>query len=232
MIKTFLSVFVCLVACYSTCCQEKIRVPAGADFSKALNSFGIYRFPAFLNSSIFFRNGTQSSGKLNYNISLGEIQFINDPHDTMSIANPEELEFVRIDTVLYYYDKNYLEVIQGSSDEWKLARWQQIKIDYEQLGAYDNPAPGVDVKSYKNYTSPMGSNVYDLTANQNRIITIEKKYFLIDKFGKAFPANKSNFGFCFPVNKSATLGYLKEHNIHFDQEGDLRQLFAFCTTIK
>ena len=74
----------------------------------------------------------------------------------------------------------------------------------------------------------MGSNVYDLTANQNRIITIERKYFLIDKFGKTFTADKGNFFYCFPLYKGAIQDYLKDKNIHFNSIEDLKKLFKFC----
>ncbi|MBS1975333.1 MAG: hypothetical protein JST13_13355, partial [Bacteroidetes bacterium] len=123
--------------------QEKIRVKAGDDFSEALSSFGIYRFPQFEQSDIFFRNGKESNGRLNYNLVVGEIQFINGKGDTLSIANPEELRYVKIDSVFYYYyDKKYTEILAGKEDDIKLGYWQQIKIEFEELGAYDRPAGG------------------------------------------------------------------------------------------
>lgn len=209
--------------------QEKIKVKAGDDFSETLASFGIYRFPSFISSDIFFRNGAQSSAKLNYNLAVGEIQFIDDKSDTLSIANPEELRVIKIDTVLFYYNQKYMEVVAGNVDELKLAFWQKIKIDFEELGAYDRPANGVDVKSYKNYTSPQGSTVYDLKANQNRIITKEASYFLIDKYGTSFSATKNNFIHFFPAKRVVIQDYLKENKVDFGKIADLKKLFKFCS---
>jgi hypothetical protein len=231
MKKKLLTAALLIVAPFVMKAQEKIRVMAGEDFSKALNSYGIYRFPAFTQSKIFFRNRTPSAARLNYNLVLAELQFINSPTDTLSIGNPEDLQLIEIDSVLYYYDKRYLEVLAGGADDIKLAFWQQIKIEFEQLGAFDKPANGVDVKSYKNVNSPMGYNITDLTANQNRIITKETRYFLVDKYGKSFPANKSSFYNLFPGGKSKIQDYIKQADIHFERIEDLKKLYAFCREV-
>jgi hypothetical protein len=208
--------------------QEKIKVKAGEDFSKALNSYGIYRFPAFTNSKILFRNGNQSTAMLNYNLAISEVQFLNPPQDTLSIGNPQEIHVMEIDSVLFYFDKRYLEILAGSADEVKLAQWQQIKIEFEQLGAFEQPSNGVDVKNYKNVRSPYGYNINDFTANQNRIITRETKYFLVDKFGKSFPANKASFYNLFPGNKAKIQEYMKANSIHFENPADIKALYKFC----
>ncbi len=219
---------VCLAFSFSLKSQEKIRVNAGEDFSKILNSYGIYRFPTFFNSKIFFRNGNQSTAMLNYNLVLSAVQFLNPPADTLSIGNPEKLYLLEIDSVLYYYDKRYLEVIVESADEVKPARWQQIKIEFEQLGAFEKPSNGVDVQSYRNIKSGMVYNSKDFVANQNRIITKETKYFLVDKFGKSFPANKGIFYNLFPGNKTRIQEYIQTANVHFDRLDDLKGLYKAC----
>jgi hypothetical protein len=207
--------------------QEKIRVKAGEDFSAALSSYGIYRFPAFTTAAIFFRNGRQSSAKINYNLVLGEMQFLDDKGDTLVIANPSELRYLYIDTVLFFYDHNYLEVAAGHDDA-RLAFAQKIKIDFEKIGAYDRPAAGVDVKTYGSYSSGTGGNIYHLITNEDRIITKDLSYFLIDKYGSAFPATKNNFLRFFSSYKTVTLEYIKTNNIHFSSIGDLKKLFQFC----
>ncbi|HLK29714.1 MAG TPA: hypothetical protein VKT28_14145 [Puia sp.] len=222
-----LALFICFFL--SSSAQEKIRVKAGDDFSEALSSFGIYRFPQFKQADIFFRNGKESNGELNYNLVVGEIQFINDKGDTLSIANPEDLKYVKIDSVLYYYyDNKYIEILEGNENDIKVGCWQQIKIEFEELGAYDRPAGGNDVKSYKNYTSPLGSSVYDLKANQNRIITRETHCFLLDKYGAVFSVTKNNFLHFFPEKKEAILKYIDINKIDFKKVADLKRLFQFC----
>jgi hypothetical protein len=209
--------------------QEQIRVKAGEDFSKSLNSFGVYRLPAFVPSRIHFRDGRLTQAHMNYNLALGELQFLSGAVDTLSVGNPEELAYVEVDTILFYYgEKKYLEVIAGKADETKLAQWEQFNFEFEQLGAFDKAQNGVDVKSYQNYSSPNGQHIYDLSANQNRIITRETRFYLIDRFGKIHPATRSGFLSAFPHCREIINNDARTQGVHYGRKEDLRALHALC----
>ncbi len=207
--------------------KDKIRVKAGDDLSAALSSYGVYRFPSFTNANISFKNGLNSTARLNYNLALGKMQFIDNKSDTLEIANPDDLLYIRFDSVLYYFNGDYLEVIADSND-YKLAFRQKIGISFEKLGAFDRPDPSADIKSYKTYASPNGSFVYDLKSNDDRIITRERSYYFIYKNENFFLTTKAHFLNVFSLHRSAVEQYIKENHINFNNLAELKNLFQFC----
>ena len=69
---------------------------------------------------------------MNYNIFLGEIQFIDTKGDTLSLANPETIDSVAIDTSLIYYKKGYLQVI-AAYGSYKLVKREKLNFGRSKL---------------------------------------------------------------------------------------------------
>ena len=73
-----------------------IRVKAGEEVSKAIPAGQRYRYEGFQPESIKYLSGTVSNGRLNYNLLLGEMQFIDPEGDTLSLAGETTLDHVRV----------------------------------------------------------------------------------------------------------------------------------------
>ena len=74
---------------------------------------GIYRFSAFNEGSIVFRDGIISGGRMNYNISADEMHFISQNRDTLALAAPAAVSFISLNGSRFYYDKGFIQAIDN-----------------------------------------------------------------------------------------------------------------------
>src|ERR1700733_8916449 len=154
--------------------SKPIRVKAGEDIREVLTPEYLYRYPQFISGTVFFKNGTQSTAKLNYNIIISEIQFIDPKGDTLSLANEETINYITIGNDSFYYDKGYVEVIAGNV-ETKLARKQVIRMDEQKIGGYDQPSSSSSVTSFN--TLSMDSRYNKLTVRQDVVLSKAALYY-------------------------------------------------------
>jgi hypothetical protein len=124
LVMTILSSFqVSLVLAQNT---ETIRVKAGGDISKIVSPHGIYRLPSFTTGTYLKNNNITSSVKLNYNLLTGEMQYLSVKGDTMTIANPDEINFIKIQDAVFSYRNGYKAVV-ADHDSVKLAVQRIVK---------------------------------------------------------------------------------------------------------
>jgi hypothetical protein len=207
--------------------NEKITVKSGEDIAAVLSSYGMYRLPAFINGTVTFRDGTKAGGKMNYNIFLGEIQFIDTKGDTLSLANPETIDSVAIDTSLFYYKKGYLQVV-AAYGSYKLVKKEKIEFRPIKIGAYGNQSPGNSIEGYgKATTSPYVNNNH-LTLNEDIVVLKETSYFLFYKKFREEKASRQGFIAAFPDSRNQIDNFTSVNKINFKNEADLKKLLAFC----
>jgi hypothetical protein len=206
---------------------EKFTVRAGEDISKTLASYGMYRLPAFVNGTVTFKDKSTAGGKMNYNIYLGEVQFIDAKGDTLSIANPETIDSIAIDSNLFYYKKGYLQVV-ANYNAIRLVMKQKIEFRPVKIGAYGNQSPGNSIESYgKTSTSPYVNN-NQLTINEDIIVLKSTHYFLSYQRYREVEANRRGFLSVFPAIKNKVDEFIDTNKIEFNKEADLKRLLAFC----
>ncbi|MBK5272449.1 MAG: hypothetical protein JJE22_15700, partial [Bacteroidia bacterium] len=61
-----------------------IRVKAGEDFTAVYKQ--MYRFPQFTYGKVYFVNKDSAVGRLNYNMLMGKMQFIDKRGDTLVLS--------------------------------------------------------------------------------------------------------------------------------------------------
>ena len=212
--------------------KEMITVKSGEDIAAVLSSYGMYRLPSFTSGMVRFRDGTSAGGKMNYNIFLGDLQFIDGRGDTLSVANPETIDSAVIDTSLFYYKNGYLEVIKACGG-YTLARKQSITFRPVKLGAYGNQSPGSSIESYgrvNNAVSPYVNN-NRLTLNEDIVVIISNSYFLCYKKFRQEKASRQGFLLAFPAKKEKIDDFISAAGINFNREADLARLLVFCTAL-
>src|SRR5258706_12587281 len=126
---------------------ETITVKAGEDLSEVLSTHGLYKFPAFNTGTVLFKDGTTTSAKMNFNVFLNDMQFIDNKGDTLVIDNPELIDSIRFDSTVFYYQKGYLQVVEDYSST-KLVMLQKISFQSVKRGAFGLLAPGASVEVY------------------------------------------------------------------------------------
>lgn len=204
--------------------SDKIVVKAGQDFTQSL-SRQIYYYPQFMQGTVVYKDGLASMAALNYNMLLGEMQFIDPKQDTLSLANEQTVRYVTIAKDSFFYDRGFLALVT-SLPAVKLAIRQRIKIiDKQKIGAYDQPSSTGSIDSYNSVQS--GSRVYKLDVREDVILAKETSLYLGDKFNHFVIANKKNsirFG---SKKQNEVEKYLRDNNIDFNKKEDLLKLIGF-----
>ena len=197
---------------------------AGHHVMDILSPSDVYYFPGFGDGNVYFKDGTKSSGKLNYNFLLNEIQFLSNG-DTVSLADEKNISFVAINTDLFYYDKGYVRLISGNnkakltvSNTWKVG-------DVRRGSVYNTSTPASSSNSFTSYF--VYGRHHDLVVNQDVELTRHEQYFFGDKSNRILPANKKNLLTLFPGEKSRIEIYLSENKTDFSNADDLKKIIAF-----
>lgn len=231
MKKSFLLAAVLISLCLSGWAQatRPVRVKSGEDIMTAIPFSDRYRHPAFLPGSITYSSGTTSTARLNYDLLLGEVQFIGPKGDTMALDNEQFLKQIMIGETGYQHDQQagYLEIL-ADHPPLKLAVKQMLKMaGNDKMGAYGQSTAVSSIKNYNSYTSG-NSQTQKLTVKGDVVFSGQTTYYLLDQNNRAYLANKGTILRLFPKHKKAIDQYIKAESIDVREENDLRKLLQFC----
>ena len=209
----------------------RIFVEAGKNFSEVLTPDKIYRYPSFSNGKVFFRDGSFSESKLNYNFFNGEIEFIDTNGDTLAIADEQipDIKEVYIDSNSFFYSNGYLEQLTQENIFGKLLKRQNfVVMETGKIGGYDMPSSSNAIQTYSGFIANSRSSVVSkLKAKQNVTLVLITEYFIGDKYNRFLPANKKNMLKLFPSKKDKINAYLKLHPVDFRNGIELKKLFQY-----
>lgn len=179
-----------------------------------------YKYPNFIQSSIYFKKGEKALARVNYNYILGGIQYINEHKDTLLLDNVDDLNYIAIATDTIFYDNGYLEWM-ASSPKNKLARKVSLSvIGAQTVGAYGSTNNTAKVEGI--------GTLYTTELDLNQDVKFKKtvSYFIRGAKGDFMPASKSNFEDLFP--KVEISDYVKENKLNLKKEGDVVDLFLYA----
>jgi hypothetical protein len=207
--------------------STKVFIPAGKSFSDVAGLDKVYRFPNFTNGHVYFRDGTMSAAKLNYNFLNKELEFISPNGDTLAIVKEQALNIknIIIDSITFYYYDGYLEEMAHNEDG-KLLKRQFYRIKgSEKIGAYNLASTSSAIDSYSSYTDQNGQS-RTLTVRENLTLVIATEYFFGDKYTVVLRATKKNMLDLYPKKKTQIESYLRNNNVNFTNGTDLLKLFS------
>ena len=93
---------------------KRITVEAGTKVADKFPPSVRYLYPQFVDGKVFMKNGAVNNAMLNYNLLLGEIEFIQD-RDTLVIARKKDVYIVTAAPDTFYYKNSYLKLIHSGS---------------------------------------------------------------------------------------------------------------------
>ena len=215
-----------LTLCNTGQLQAQAKVP---EVQKALlTSKGLYRFPAFTEGSIVFRNGIMSAARMNYNISLDEMHFVSQEGDTLALAEPATISFINLNGSRFYFDKGYIQSITEGGGVILGFRQTTTAQTYSEEG-YEIKRGHEGIRR-KNYYGDNGLP-YSLGDNDEIRVTTRAFYFFGDNFGRFEKTSKAWVYQHFPDQQAAIAKFLQEHHINFNKPSDLTELLQFCATL-
>lgn len=218
---------ICSISFFNICLLAQksnlITVKAG---TKVLDYFPVkerYRYTDFSDGQLMFKNGKVSSGRFNYNILLGEMEFIQS-RDTFSISNKKNIGLIVVAQDTFFYDNGYIEMIHGGPV--KIGYMQNIKLkEIQRKGAMGTVNRNSSIDSYNSMS--LTGNIYNIVPEEDWVFQKAENYFFSTSEKGFVQFNRKNVIEVFPQKEDAIKGYLKSNKIDFDSRKDLFKLVDF-----
>ncbi|MCE6990092.1 hypothetical protein [Dyadobacter sp. CY323] len=210
---------------------DVVRVKDGSDIGKTLPYSLRFQYDTFLDGQAVFRNGTISKAKFNYSLVHGQVMFIAPSTDTMLLNDIDFIRFVSIDQTPYYFyqGRGHVEVA-GEYGRVRLAKKLfLVQMGNEKYASYDQYSSTSAISSYSSYMN--GNGVQFLEGRDKVILKKRSTFYLLDKNDRIHLVNRGSLMKIFPSNKSEINRFLKEKGINLENEEDLKQTLAFCSTL-
>ncbi|MDR1054786.1 MAG: hypothetical protein LBL90_02960 [Prevotellaceae bacterium] len=228
--KTASLIFVTILLSTLLSAQDNIFVVnMNTDLAKVVNNQ--YLFSRFADGRVLYKNNSMAKAKLNYNVFLNELQFIENG-DTLAVANPEDIPMAVIDkyTLVNLGKKiGFVLVIEQSHD-------MQLAMEHKIL-AKTPPAKGAyGIRSETASTTNIKDIITGTSGTLTRLpvevkLASDTKYYLINRDGKAIIANKKNFLKTFSNHKKEVEQYIAENKTDFSNVDKIKELFNYCVSL-
>jgi hypothetical protein len=182
-----------------------------------------YLYPEFTTGKVLFKNGAGNTSILNYNLLMGEMEFIQS-RDTLSIIKKKDIRLIVVEQDTFYYDNGYLEQISGG--QFKVVLKQYIKLkEILSKDSYGTSSSGSATNSYG--LLPTDGNFYKLTVNKDMVFQKTEEYYFATLSGEFVQYTRKNVIRLFPEKEGAIKDYLKLNKVNFDSRDDLLRLAVF-----
>ncbi|HEX8279691.1 MAG TPA: hypothetical protein VF540_13395 [Segetibacter sp.] len=222
----FLSLMFLIQATVHSQNSKKITVAYGNSISDVVSFKELYSYPEFIEGKVLFKDGTAYAPKLNYNLFLGQIQFINPKGDTLVLNNENTLKYILIGQDSFFYDKGYFRVLTGFS-KMKLGVQQRIKVaDKQKIGAFGQPSSGAGIETYDRIVQ-----TNQLSLMENIILSKETKYYIGNTNNEFYPCSKKRLFAIFPKHQEVIESYVRENQTNFNKQEDLIKLLGFLENL-
>ncbi len=203
---------------------EKTVIHSGDSLSKHFT----YLFPSFGDGRVKMRDGRSVVYKMNFNLLLCDMEFIDAKGDSLVIDNPVEIDSILLDSCsfIYVYKKGYFQILAVSGD---------VSLAVSRVGAFE-PVPfggkgekmstgGVEM--YNSIATRQG--MMPLLFNQDIYALRTTSFLILYMGGQTENAKKSAFMRIYHGDKKTFDQFVKTNTIDFNKQGDLEKLFHFCT---
>jgi len=214
-----------IIACGNAQSKKTIIVKAGTSIAEGVPIAEIFQYPQFSNGTIYFRTGDVSEAKLNYNIFLDEMQFIDGKGDTLALANEVTVKVIVVNSDSFYYDKGYIRLLNGNS-LLRLAVKQGVRVlDKRKESAYGASTSVSSIRNLNAYSN--GRRLYQVAVTEDVVLAKEEYYYFGDQYNHYVIATKKSLLELLPKHSEVITKYLKENDTKFYKKADLEKLLEF-----
>lgn len=208
--------------------STRIFIPAGKSFSDVAGPDKGYRFPNFTDGYVYFRDGSMSTAKMNYNFLNKELEFISPGGDTLALVKEQAINTknIIIDSITFYYFNGYLEEMAHNESGRLLKQQFYVLTGTEKIGAFDQPSGSSSIDAYSSYTAQNGRSSRNLVVKENLTLVMATEYFIGDKYNTVLRATKGNMLKLYPKKRTQIESYLGTNHVNFSSGKDLEKLFS------
>ena len=209
---------------------QLVSVTQGDDLVEHAATTLQFVFPDFTEGNVVYHNGKTIAGKLNYNILLGEMQFVDpDSQQVFALANPNEVTMVTIGQRMFLplNGKEFLEILTYGNIQLAV-RYKGNRLSHGRQTPYGNTSPAARSSDLTGYEAG-GGYMSPLEAKENIKITVTTYYYLINGKKQTLITGSKSFLKVFPKGKSDVIQeYIRQNNINFNHRGNLIALVNYC----
>jgi hypothetical protein len=224
--KSLILAVICCICMQSFAQKSRVTYNALNPAEESIPMGFRYRFEHFLPGQVHYKDGNGGMGRLNYNLLLQEIHFINDKGDTMALDNLETVRLITMGSDSFYFYKGIVEVA-GRYQDVRLGVKDKLSVkDRQKVGAYGMANPGGSIDTYTTVTVRQGT--FKLGLNENVTLAKERDFVLIVRDKLFMPLNMNSIGKAFPAKKPMLESYASANRINLKKEEDIRKLLAYC----
>jgi hypothetical protein len=207
--------------------NDKMVVHAGDSLSKHYT----WLFPSFGAATVKMRDGRSVIYKMNFNLMLCDMQFINSKGDTLVVTNPVDVDSILLDSCSFIYDykRGYFQIL-AISGAVSLAVHRQTTFDPVPFGAMGNKSQVGGVEMINSVSNRQGTT--SLNLNEDIYVLKSTSFLLYYKGGGIENAGKADFMRIYKGDRRTFDEFVKANKIDFNKQGDLEELFQFCAQSK
>jgi hypothetical protein len=214
-----------LFSCLSAQYYKSITVGAGTRVIDYFPANVRYLYPKFTLGQVFLKNGAVSSNWLNYNLLLGEMEFINGP-DTLAIVRKKDVNIITVERDTFLYRNGYLKLIH--SGKVKVCLRDMIKLkDIVRKGAMGAPNRTSMVDSYSSMM--LGGNFYDLIPTEDMVFQRTLEFYILTSTGELVDFRKKNVLHLYPEKEKEIQSYLKSNKVNFEYGVDILRFAGYLS---
>jgi len=212
-------IFSCLQAQY----YKRITVKAGTKVIQEFPPEKRYLYPQFTDGKDFMKSGVFNEARLNYNLLLGEIEFVQD-HDTLVFARKKDVNIVIVALDTFIYRSTYFKLIH--SGKVKVCIRDKIVLkDIVKKGAMGTPNRTSSVDSYTSL--PLDGKLYELVPADDMEFQRNLEFYIITSSGDLVEFRKKNVIELFPEKEDEIQKYLKSNKVNFESQEDIVRFADF-----
>ena len=203
--------------------RQIVEATNGEDLSGRVSTRIQYLFPEFTDGEVYFLKSPKAGGKLNYNVLIGEMQFLNEG-EVMTFDVKDVVMVTVADRRFFpYKGSEFAEELLSTDKSQLRIRRKGNMAPYAKKGAYGISSSTSSITSYSSVDGGNGQQ-YNLSMANDILITVRYFYYLVGANGKYTQiTNVKTFTKQFPAHRTQIETFVKAHNIHFDKEDDLKK---------
>ena len=213
--------------------SEVIEAVSGENLNEKISNQMQYLFPDFTDGYVFYKGMPQISGKLNYNMLIGEMHFIDANNKILALSNVSDVLMISIGDRKFYHhsDEEFVEELLLDDKLQLLIKRNGNVASHGKKGAFGMSSSTTSITSYSGINNSENNTYSNISVVEDVIITLNNTYYLSVNNKRIQIINQKTFTKQFSKYKTQIEKFVKEQNIRFDNEEDLKTLIKYCNTL-
>lgn len=186
-----------------------------------------YLFEKFQSGKVIFKNGSNATGNLNYDI-VRETFVFRENNEILDLANPNSVAVVNINNRIFEHAKGdiFYERVNLDNDATLYIQWNNKLLSKGKKGAYGTVSQTTSIDNVSQITGP-GGNV-NLSDTSEYTYKNNNTYYLKQKGKYKRFISSDSFSKLYKGHEQEVKDYLKSENINLKILDDVKKAVIHC----